>query len=86
MSFALWLRKDDPVEFYFEGSEGSFYWKVARSFRHFKAITWQKILAKLVFQLGHFAHKSFAQIICSIIMVVAKWKRELCWLALTFFM
>ena len=39
-------------------------------------------LVKMVFQLVHFAPKSFAQIIYSTIMRVAKWQRDLWWLSL----
>ena len=43
------------------------------------AITSQKFLAKLVFQLGHFA-KMFTQALNSTIMGVAIWERDVRWL------
>ena len=44
--------------------------------------TLQNFLAKLVFQLGHFAPKSFAHFLYSTIMGVGKWERDLWWLSL----
>ena len=48
------------------------------------AITSQKFLTKLVFQLSHFAPKSFAQALYSTIMGVAIWEGDVWWLS-TFF-
>ena len=65
-----------------ETGGGSFNKKVARKFRPYFAITSQKFLAKLVFQLDHFALKLFAHFLYSIIMGVAKWEPDLWWVSL----
>ena len=48
----------------------------------FLAITSQEFLVNFVFQLDHFVPKSFAHFLYNIIMVVAKWERDLWWLSL----
>ena len=45
------------------------------------AVTSQKTLAKLVFQIGHFDPNSFAHFLYSTIMWVAKWEQYLWWLS-----
>ena len=41
-----------------------------------------KFLANLMFELGHFAPKSFTQLLHSTIMGVAKWGQDILWLSL----
>ena len=62
---------------------GSFNWNLVGEFGPFLAITSQNSLAKLVYQLGHFAPKLFARVLNStIIMGVAIFEHDFWWLSL----
>ena len=61
---------------------GDFQLKSCEEIQAFSLNHFANIFAKLVFQLGHSAPKSFAHFLCSTIMGVVKWKRDLWWLLL----